>query len=488
MTGLQSISSSMDPMFMEASLFIVPSKVSRPVPSTVSRSSNIDARLVPPGAHSLLGRRTISVYLVVGNSLSSSSVKGSVSYVDLIKAPPDRVDIVLGTSFPSVLGPSGLKLPMSKSQAEFRLIADSSWTAQADEELDDTNVSHRTWGVVWVRSRWRTRWAVATRWLGFAVAGGGYGFGEDAAQPKPWMEVVGGNGTAANRERLIAESRFAANGIATNRERLVSPVCSMPSQGWKAGTNMKNGNGTRYQGVAGVELEGQKPGNNAVPSKKVGVDKKTSDNVKSGSRFAVLNEEALQEKCVKIDQNVTGRQGKVSTKKVLTEISNRKPPNKVQTNTSPNIYLAENSVNNKYLNKPFKENSSVTHSRKNGKGRISANLVGPNATSHGMEEDIEDSVVIQSLHYEIMELENTAGKVSSKSDGDIASVEQESSPARELKLNTNVVVRVHSRTVGVGAVIKDNSGIVRVALSKPVLGIFSVEVGEFPALRGLIIT
>ncbi|KAK0582299.1 hypothetical protein LWI29_023877 [Acer saccharum] len=56
--------------------------------------------------HSLLGSKTISVDSVVGNSLSSSSVRGSISYADLFKAPPARIDIVSGPSVPSVFAPS----------------------------------------------------------------------------------------------------------------------------------------------------------------------------------------------------------------------------------------------------------------------------------------------------------------------------------------------------------------------------------------------
>ncbi|KAK1568665.1 hypothetical protein Q3G72_027337 [Acer saccharum] len=72
----------------------------------MSRSSNVDASLVPPGAHSLLRRRTIIADPVMGNSLPSSSVKGFVSYADLFKAPPARVDIIPDTSVTLVLNPS----------------------------------------------------------------------------------------------------------------------------------------------------------------------------------------------------------------------------------------------------------------------------------------------------------------------------------------------------------------------------------------------
>ncbi|KAK0589190.1 hypothetical protein LWI29_010886 [Acer saccharum] len=96
----------MDPICIEAFLFVVPLEVSRHVSSIVSRSSGVDASLIPPGAHSLLGSKTISVDPVVGNSLPFSLVRGSVSYMDLFKAPLAWVDIVLGPLIPSASAPS----------------------------------------------------------------------------------------------------------------------------------------------------------------------------------------------------------------------------------------------------------------------------------------------------------------------------------------------------------------------------------------------
>ncbi|TXG53692.1 hypothetical protein EZV62_018948 [Acer yangbiense] len=91
------------------------------------------------------------------------------------------------------------------------------------------------------------------------------------------------------------------------------------------GTGMKHGNGQ-----FGAVMTGPNEGNNMAASKvSVGADKKKIvNNAKSGSRFSVLNEDSVEDISMKPSQNATNRQGKNHSKKVLTEISNRKPPNK----------------------------------------------------------------------------------------------------------------------------------------------------------------
>ncbi|KAK4857925.1 hypothetical protein QYF36_008310 [Acer negundo] len=57
-----------------------------------------------------------------------------------------------------------------------------------------------------------------------------------------------------------------------------------------------------------------------------------------------------------------------------------------------------------------------------------------------------------------------------------------------LKLNSDVSVKSGKDFIGIGAAIRDSSGKVVAAISKPMVGNFSVELGEFLALReGLIL-
>ncbi|KAL5754526.1 hypothetical protein ACOSP7_022746 [Xanthoceras sorbifolium] len=56
-------------------------------------------------------------------------------------------------------------------------------------------------------------------------------------------------------------------------------------------------------------------------------------------------------------------------------------------------------------------------------------------------------------------------------------------PPGMLKLNTDVAVKPGNDCVGVGAVIRDSSGLVVAAVSKTLLGCFSAETGEMLALR-----
>ncbi|KAL5834902.1 hypothetical protein ACOSQ4_014399 [Xanthoceras sorbifolium] len=57
------------------------------------------------------------------------------------------------------------------------------------------------------------------------------------------------------------------------------------------------------------------------------------------------------------------------------------------------------------------------------------------------------------------------------------------SPLDSLKLNSDVAVKAGFSPIGVGCVIRNNSGVVLAASSKPLSGCFSAETGEFLALR-----
>ncbi|KAK0585714.1 hypothetical protein LWI29_032918 [Acer saccharum] len=220
----------------------------------------------------------------------------------------------------------------------------------------------------------------------------------------PWMQVTYGR-----------NARYFGSGTAGKRG-------NFQSQGGKNGSGMKYGNGPLSQEQHGVDMAGSNEGNNVGVSKvSVGVDKKKIGNKpKSGSRFSVLNEEVLEENSVKPSHNDTNRQGKNQSEKVLSEISNRKPPNRNQVSKSSSSYLVENNGNKSYFCKPLKENSSEVLSKKDGKGHIKDSRLLPNDSSHGMDEVIEDSVVLQSLHSEIMDLENSVGREGIK-DGEVSS-------------------------------------------------------------------
>ncbi|KAK0591331.1 hypothetical protein LWI29_000092 [Acer saccharum] len=259
--------------------------------------------------------------------------------------------------------------------------------------------------------RWRAALERAANIVGDFVSAGREGLvpqsdqGRNAEQGKgldssvnepygPWMQVTYGR-----------NARYFGSGTAGKRG-------NFQSQGGKNGSGMKYGNGPLSQEQHGVDMAGSNEGNNVGVSKvSVGIDKKKIGNKpKNGSRFSVLNEELLEEISVKPSHNDTNRQGKNQSKKVLSEISNRKPPNRNQVSKSSSSYLVENNVNNSYFCKPLKENSSEVLSKRDGKGHIKDSRLLSNDSCHGMEEVIEDSVVLQSLHSEIMDLENSVGR------------------------------------------------------------------------------
>ncbi|KAL5751755.1 hypothetical protein ACOSQ2_022262 [Xanthoceras sorbifolium] len=56
-------------------------------------------------------------------------------------------------------------------------------------------------------------------------------------------------------------------------------------------------------------------------------------------------------------------------------------------------------------------------------------------------------------------------------------------PTGSLKLNSDAAVKPGSSMMGSGAVVRDGQGKIVVASAKPLLGFFSVELGELLALR-----
>ncbi|KAK3185205.1 hypothetical protein Dsin_032491 [Dipteronia sinensis] len=97
--------------------------------------------------------------------------------------------------------------------------------------------------------------------------------------------------------------------------------------------------------------------------------------------------------------------GKISTNKVLAEISNRKSPSKNHFSIAASQYLVEAPYRNKSIfNKPFKENVNEIWVNRNGMGHKKNIQPITNTTTKDMEEDIEDSAVLQSIHKEVMEI------------------------------------------------------------------------------------
>ena len=154
-----------------------------------------------------------------------------------------------------------------------------------------------------------------------------------------------------------------------------------------AGTGMKNAYGSL---VAGAETAGKRIGTNmdlgkgllGNPKKvcdngktvmKVVGNLKTTPSVVEGSRFAVLNEEIVEEPVVKPNRNRITQQGKIPTKKVLAEISNRKPNSKSQVNSAASKYLIDTPIDKNFPRKPSKENNNETWVKKHVKGQSKNN-------------------------------------------------------------------------------------------------------------------
>ena len=148
----------------------------------------------------------------------------------------------------------------------------------------------------------------------------------------------------------------------------------------------------------------------AVITGRVGIDSNLGSKIGSGSRFDVLSEETATEDIGTSSYNRVDIRGNTLSKRVLAEISNRKAPNKNYQSSGPSKYLIKPPLVNPTFNKPFKENIRseqafpISGTPKN---------VEP---AQSIEDDIEDSAVLQSLHKDILQqvqLDNSNGAAAS---------------------------------------------------------------------------
>ncbi|KAK1565763.1 hypothetical protein Q3G72_034366 [Acer saccharum] len=92
--------------------------------------------------------------------------------------------------------------------------------------------------------------------------------------------------------------------------------------------------------------------------------------------------------------------------------------------------------------------------------------------------------IIEKSGYFVMEFQNTCRALSpSQQSTAAAPMEWTAPPSGCLKLNTDVSVKSGKNFIGIGAAIRDSSGIVVAAISKPLVGRPSVELGELLELH-----
>ncbi|KAK0571169.1 hypothetical protein LWI29_012057 [Acer saccharum] len=166
----------------------------------------------------------------------------------------------------------------------------------------------------------------------------------------PWMQVSYGRG---NRSHLgyNATGRKSGNQGKSGRQ----------------GNSERQGNGTDMVGINrnAIHEENKKGADSSkilmaeTTPKKSG---KPNHSVVVGSRFAILNDSMDEE------FTLENKQDKVSSSKVLTEISNRNPPSKSQLNPIANKYLVDSPAVKCSFSKPFKENGREVWTKKTRKG------------------------------------------------------------------------------------------------------------------------
>ncbi|KAK0572010.1 hypothetical protein LWI29_024848 [Acer saccharum] len=180
-------------------------------------------------------------------------------------------------------------------------------------------------------------------------------------------------------------------------------------KGWNQGNGGKQGLGERQgskPSVGGndknetneVNRKGAGPFKSILKASPIKKNGKAAVTNMAGSRFAILNENLEEE------TSVENLQAKASSSKVLTEISNKNLPTKKFLNPIASKYLIDSPVVKSSFNKPCKENGREGWSKKWGKGAKNNNQISTSIQSISMEEDIEDSEVLQNLHKKMVEI------------------------------------------------------------------------------------
>ncbi|KAK0571739.1 hypothetical protein LWI29_020839 [Acer saccharum] len=126
-------------------------------------------------------------------------------------------------------------------------------------------------------------------------------------------------------------------------------------------------------------------------------DKLAATNV-ARSRFTILNENLEEE------NSLENRQKKGSSSSVLTKISNRGLATKKLLNPIANKYLIDPATVKSNFSKNSKENGKEVWAKKYGKGTKKNSMQPTSAQPISMEQDIEDSEVLQSLHKKMVEV------------------------------------------------------------------------------------
>ncbi|KAK0571843.1 hypothetical protein LWI29_022477 [Acer saccharum] len=117
-----------------------------------------------------------------------------------------------------------------------------------------------------------------------------------------------------------------------------------------------------------------------------------------GSRFSILSDNMEEE------INIENRQSMASSSRVLTEISNRVLPTKKQLTPNAYKYLIEPPSVKSSLSKSSKENGTEVRTKKSGKETKKNCLHSFSVQPKSLEEDIEDSEVLQNLHEKMVEI------------------------------------------------------------------------------------
>ncbi|KAK0583442.1 hypothetical protein LWI29_036976 [Acer saccharum] len=122
-----------------------------------------------------------------------------------------------------------------------------------------------------------------------------------------------------------------------------------------------------------------------------------------GSRFAVLSDN--------LDEEPSVRKGQAPDCKVLTEISNQSVPNRRQLCTSASKYFVDSPMDTNISKFP-KENITEKWVKKSRKSIKKMSHQPVTVHQSGIEEDVDDSEVLQSLHNKILETEMIGSQVS----------------------------------------------------------------------------
>ncbi|KAK0605104.1 hypothetical protein LWI29_022815 [Acer saccharum] len=248
-----------------------------------------------------------------------------------------------------------------------------------------------------------------TSFLTTALRGGRLASSEshDGGQRPPWWRLLtsitefqgGQESCKESTAEKNEECKEAGEQIASPKTGCNDKIAERDSYGPWMQEN-RSGQASVGAGKPGtfVVKKGADTGKNSMKVSPLKNNGKSVSKSVGGSRFSILSDNMEEE------INIENRQSMASSSRVLTEISNRVLPTKKQLTPNAYKYLIEPPSVKSSLSKSPKENGTEVRTKKSGKETKKNRLQSFSVQAKSLEEDIEDSEVLQNLHEKMVEI------------------------------------------------------------------------------------